>query len=88
MIHKVIRINIPRDFVIVCTYEHGEEVEYDMNYLHASTGSMAQALKDLSFFKKVFIESGAPTWPNGYDLCPEAVFREGKLLNKPRAIGS
>ena len=31
---------------------------------------MVQPLKDPAFFVQVFVEMGAPTWPNGYDLDP------------------
>jgi hypothetical protein len=87
MIHKVINVKANADFSLLCTYEHGEIVEYDMSGIRTSTGAMAQPLKDEKFFAKVFLESGAPTWPNGYDLCPEAIYREGKHLTKPKAAG-
>ena len=43
---------------------------FDCAPLFASTGAMIQPLRDPSFFAQVFLEMGAPTWPNGYDLDP------------------
>lgn len=80
MIHKIIHLEV-RGFELICTYGKGEIVLYDMSDISARTGSMVQPLKDPLFFAKVFLESGAPTWPNGYDLCPEMIYREGKHLN-------
>jgi hypothetical protein len=87
MIHKVIGVKANKDFSLVCSYENGELVDFDMSDILTSTGAMAQPLKDEKFFAGVFLESGAPTWPNGYDLCPEAIYREGNHLTKPKAAG-
>ena len=44
---------------------------------------MAQPLLDPTFFAQVFLDCGAPTWPNGYDIAPWALHedmqREGQL---------
>lgn len=32
---------------------------------------MAIPFRDPEFFAKVRLENGAPTWPNGYDMCPD-----------------
>ena len=77
MIHKIIHIE-SNGFELICTFGKGEVVHFDMSDIPSRKGSMVQALKDPSFFAKVFLESGAPTWPNGYDLCPEMIYREGK----------
>jgi hypothetical protein len=34
---------------------------------------MVRPLKDPAFFARVFIELGALTWPNGFDLDPIAL---------------
>ena len=31
---------------------------------------MVEPLRDPKFFSRVFLEFGAPTWPNGYDIAP------------------
>jgi len=42
------------------------------------TGSMAEPLKDPTYFSRVFIDDGALTWPNGYDWDPIALHEEMK----------
>jgi len=37
---------------------------------------MIEPLKDPAFFARVFLEFGAPTWPNGFDISPEWLRRE------------
>jgi hypothetical protein len=34
-------------------------------------GSMIEPLRDEAYFGRVFLEFGAPTWPNGFDIAPE-----------------
>jgi hypothetical protein len=42
----------------------------------ASGGPMLEPLRDSKYFARVFTEFGAPTWPNGYDLAPNALHAE------------
>jgi len=63
---------------------HKLEVEFsdgtvgvrDFSSVHDKTGSVAEPLKDRSYFARVFIEDGALTWPNGYDWDPIALHDE------------
>ena len=50
--------------------------EYDFSRLVAESGPMVEPLRDPGYFGRVFIEYGAPTWPNGFDLAPEWLYRE------------
>lgn len=55
-------------------FSDGHEGEYDCAEVLASTGEMVQPLKDPAMFARVFIETGAPTWPSGFDLDPIALY--------------
>ena len=44
----------------------------DFSGVADKTGPMAQPLKVMTYFARVFIENGALTWPNGYDWDPIA----------------
>ncbi len=55
-------------------FSDGAEGEYDCTDLLAKDGPMVQPLKESAFFARVFIEEGAPTWPNGFDLDPIALY--------------
>ena len=37
---------------------------------------MLEPLRDQAYFARVFLEFGAPTWPNGFDIAPEWLRRE------------
>ena len=55
-------------------FSDGMEGQYDCSHLFEKNGSMVLPLKDPAFFARVFIEEGAPTWPNGFDLDPIALY--------------
>jgi hypothetical protein len=56
--------------------------EYDFAALVNEPGPMIEPLRDLDYFKRVFLEFGAPTWPNGFDIAPEWLHRELKEAGK------
>ncbi len=39
------------------------------------TGAL-EPLRDEKFFRQVFIDDGAPTWPGEIDLAPDAMYAE------------
>jgi hypothetical protein len=56
----------------VC-FSDGSVGVHDFSSTTARDGEMVQPLKDPAFFARVFVELGALTWPNGYDLDPIAL---------------
>ena len=36
-------------------------------------GIMVAPLKDPAYFARAYVEAGAPTWPNGLDICPTSL---------------
>lgn len=69
-----------------CTFSTGETVVYDMGYVLETSAPMLDPLKDESFFHQVFLESGAPVWPNGYDLCPDAIWMRAVSGKLPQSV--
>ena len=57
-------------------FSDGGEGVADLSGLVARTGPMVAPLKDPAYFSRVFIEAGVPTWPNGYDYAPSALYVE------------
>jgi Protein of unknown function (DUF2442) len=60
----------------------------DFSDILAKTGSMAEPLKDVGYFQRVFVEDGALTWPNGYDWDPIALhdeMKQAELLRRSQA---
>jgi hypothetical protein len=50
--------------------------EYDFTAIVNESGPMVEPLRDLDYFKRVFLEFGAPTWPNGFDVAPAWLYEE------------
>jgi hypothetical protein len=51
-------------------FADGSEGVRDLSDLIAQGGPMIEPLRSLHYFARVFVEMGAPTWPNGFDLDP------------------
>src|SRR3954447_2071420 len=51
-------------------FSDGSVGEHDFSSTAARDGEMVKPLKDPAFFGRVFVELGALTWPNGFDLDP------------------
>jgi hypothetical protein len=51
-------------------FTDGSEGVRDLSDLIAEGGVMVEPLKSKEYFDRVFVELGAPTWPNGFDLDP------------------
>jgi hypothetical protein len=54
-------------------FSDGSTGAHDFSSTAARDGEMVRPLKDPAFFARVFIELGALTWPNGFDLDPIAL---------------
>lgn len=66
--------------------------EHGIAHLHAIKGEhferigpMNEPLQDEFFFARVFLENGALTWPNGYDLSPWNVRKRMEAAGALRA---
>ena len=57
-------------------FSDGRFGERDFADIVAADGPMLEPLRDTTYFARVFVEFGAPTWPNGYDLAPNALYAE------------
>lgn len=54
----------------------GEEGVKDYSDFVAANGNMVLPLRDQNYFSRVFIEMGAPTWPNGFDVDPTYLYMQ------------
>lgn len=57
-------------------FSDGSTGERDFSDIVAEGGPMIGPLRDPAYFKRVFLDFGAPTWPNGFDLAPWALHQE------------
>ena len=51
-------------------FTDGSEGVHDFSHLLAAGGPMVEPLKAPDYFARAFVEMGAPTWPNGFDVDP------------------
>jgi hypothetical protein len=71
MMNEVTKIKYLGDHRLRVTFSDGTVGEHDFSALVARPGPMGEPLRDPAYFARVFLEYGAPTWPNGFDMCPD-----------------
>jgi hypothetical protein len=76
MLTKVTRLERLGGFRLRVRFSDGSEGTHDFASMVNEPGSMLGPLRDEAFFSRVFLEFGAPTWPNGFDIAPEWLRRE------------
>ena len=67
---KVLRVEPQGDFRLRIMFSDGTRGILDCRPIIAEGGPMVEPLSDPTFFARVFVELGAPTWPNDYDIAP------------------
>lgn len=73
---KVVKIKCLGGFRLHATFSDGMAGEHDFSALVGEAGPMVEPLRDPVHFARVFLEDGAPTWPNGFDMDPRWLRRE------------
>src|SRR4026208_1564873 len=90
MLSKVIRIERLGGFKLRGAFSDGSAGGHDFSDLVGEPGSMLEPLREETYFSRVFLEFGAPTWPNGFDIAPEWLRREmataGALTSAPSPV--
>ncbi len=73
---KVVKVEPLGGYRLRLRFSDGSMGERDFADVVFAGGSMLDPLQDVTYFARVFTEFGAPTWPNGYDLAPNALHAE------------
>ncbi|MEA2877432.1 MAG: hypothetical protein QOF14_2628 [Hyphomicrobiales bacterium] len=76
MLTKVARLERLGGFRLRVKFNDGSEGTHDFSAMVKEPGSALEPLRDEAYFARVFLEFGAPTWPNGFDISPEWLRRE------------
>jgi hypothetical protein len=69
-------------FKLEIEFSDGTTGVRDFQFISDKTGPMAEP----AYFARVFIDDGAPTWPNGYDWDPIALHDEMKRAGLLRRV--
>jgi hypothetical protein len=68
------------DFQIYVELQSGKKGVFDMKpYLERG---VFRELKNINYFREVFISFGAITWPNEQDIAPETLVSDLKTVDK------
>jgi hypothetical protein len=76
MLTKVTRLEKLGGFLLRVRFNDGSEGVHDFAAMVNEPGPLLEPLREESYFARVFLEFGAPTWPNGFDMAPEWLRRE------------
>ena len=76
MLLKVNKISTVAPYGISVRFSDGTHGVHDCSALVQKTGPMVVPLKDPAYFARVFLDLGAPTWPNSFDMCPDWLHME------------
>jgi hypothetical protein len=69
----VVSVKPTGGYTLRVAFSDGSSGVHDFSSTAAPDGEMVRPLKDPTFFARVFVELGALTWPNGFDLDPIAL---------------
>ncbi len=64
----IIKVAPLNEYCISVVFDDGLSKKIDLKP-YINVGISAE-LKDSNFFKRVYLDNGSVTWPNGYDFCP------------------
>jgi len=76
MLTKITRLDKLGRFRLQVRFSDGSEGVHDFAAMVQEPRPMTEPLRDPDYFARVFLEFGAPTWPNGFDIAPEWLRRE------------
>jgi hypothetical protein len=69
-------------------FSDGSEGIHDFVSLVNESGAALAPLRDEAYFARVFLEFGAPTWPNGFDIEPEWLRREMETAGELKRVAA
>ena len=73
MYWDIIEFEYLGDYRLRLTFRSGETGTVNLDK-YASYGGVFSQLGDVDFFRRVYIDSGVLTWPNGADIAPETIY--------------
>lgn len=76
MLTKITHVERLGGFCLRIEFNDGSGGMHDFSAMLREPGPMLAPLRDEAYFARVFLEFGALTWPNGFDIAPEWLRRE------------
>lgn len=85
---KVSRLEWLGQYRIRFLFSDGTGGEHDFSEMVAEEGAMLLPLRDEEYFGRVFLDDGAPTWPNGFDMAPRWIQMELEARGALRRVAA
>ena len=86
-------VNARDDYKLDLVFENGETGVFDCTPL--LDFKVFRELKDINYFKRVFVTFGTVAWPNEQDICPDTLYltatgKEDQLMvaEEPEGYGN
>lgn len=76
MLTKIVHLQKLDGFRLRVRFSDGSEGAHDFATMVNEPGPLMEPLRQPAYFARVFLEFGALTWPNGFDIAPEWLRRE------------
>ena len=76
MLGKVTRLEVAPPYKLAVEFNDGTRGIHDCAAMVAEGRGVIAALRDPALFVRAFLDFGAPTWPNSFDMDPEWLQRE------------
>ena len=82
MFHKISKIEIKNNYIIIATFENGIKKEYDISNLIEKIDEFKD-LKNYNLFKLVKVDQGGYgiIWNENIDLSSEEIWKNGKVID-------
>ena len=77
---KLIEARYQSDFQVELSFSDGKKGIFDGASLLKRSGPLIEPLRDEAYFKRLFIDAGALSWPNGLELSPARLHETCRVL--------
>ena len=78
--NKLIEARYQGEFQVSLRFSDGKEGVLDGRELLKRSGPLLEPLRDEAYFKRLFIDAGALSWPNGLELSPVRLHETCRVL--------
>ena len=68
------------EFQVLLRFSDGKEGVFDGRELLKRSGPLLEPLRDDAYFKRLFIDAGALSWPNGLELSPARLHKTCRVM--------
>lgn len=83
MLHTVKKVEYLSEYRLKLHFDDGKVKIVDLENMLSHAKNMLLPLKEIGYFKRVRCDGITINWPNGFDLCPDVLYKMGKGVSRP-----